>query len=367
MRKLYYQQLVMVALKNTLNFLGLRPIRNIIFYAPVEFHFQHLIPVINLLKNDTGVKIFVVKPRDFSESNKLENVVILEKNKFDKMYWRIHDVVVTTELHFIPPGFSIWKRIGMFHGAGPKKGYLERMTGKEFDFIFSPGPFVHNLELAILGRLKETKTKVIPVGLPSTDALMSVSSDQSGEKTKSKLTVLYAPSWHWDPSMISMDEKILNSLSLLKQVHVVIRPHPNLLNPDRNANVDWLGIINKYESPDFVLSKDEPINNLLAQADIILGDISSVMYEFLILDKPGILYVKDEVLKESIYFEAVKPLLEAYDRIDSGDKLEQALFSALSESDEKKESRRVLKESTFYNIGFSASIAAKEILKIAKK
>mgnify|MGYP003387660155 FL=1 len=365
MRKSYYQQLFIVALKNTLNFLGLRPVRNVVFFAPVEFHLQHLMPVVKELQRDTSIKIFIVKTIDFSESNNIENVVVLERAEFEKMYWKIHDVVVTTELDFIPYWFGSGKRIGMFHGAGPKKGYLERMTGKEFDFIFSPGPFIHNLELTILNRLKKTKTKVVPVGLPSVDLLVSSSNDRLGEKSRNKPTVLYAPSWHWDPKMISMDEEILKGLYLLEQVHVVIRPHPNLLNPSRNGNVDWVRIINKYKSLDFVLSRNEPINDLLIQADIIVGDISSVMYEFLVLDKPGILYVKEEVLEESIYSEAIKPLIEAYEHIDHAGELKNTLLAAFSETDIRQEHRQILKESTFYNIGSASSVAAKEISRIA--
>lgn len=356
----------MMALKRMLNFLGLRPVRNVVFFAPVEFHLQHLMPVVEVLRYDKSIRVFVVKTPGFTEGDFLENVILLEREEFEKMYWRIHDVVVTTELDFIPYWFGSGKRIGMFHGAGPKKGYLERMTGKEFEYIFSPGPFVHNLELKILDQLKDTKTKIVPVGLPSIDLLISSSTDNCGEKLKDKFTVLYAPSWHWDSNMVSMDEEILKSLSLLEHMHVVIRPHPNLLNPDRNDDIDWTSIINKYESLDFVLSKNEPINDLLIQADIIIGDISSVMYEFLVFDKPGILYVKDKVLEKSIYSEAVKPLVEAHEHIDCASKLKNALDTALSENDARKESRRILKESTFYNIGSAAVVAAKEISKIAK-
>jgi CDP-Glycerol:Poly(glycerophosphate) glycerophosphotransferase len=366
MRKSYYQQLLMLILKKILNFLGLRPVRNVVFFAPVEFHLQHLMPVVEVLRHDESVRVFVVKTPSFSETSALDNVVILERDEFEKMYWKIHDVVVTTELDFIPYWFGSGKRIGMFHGAGPKKGYLERMTGKEFDYIFSPGPFVHDVELAILGRLKEEKTKVIPVGLPSIDFLVSSLNNIPEKKPKEKPTVLYAPSWHWDPNMVSMDEEILQSLSLLEKVHVIIRPHPNLLIPSRNDNVDWTRIIKKYENVDFVLSRSEPINDLLIQSDIIVGDISSVMYEFLVFDKPGVLYVKDKILEASVYPEAIKPLIEAYERIDHAGELNNSLSTLLSGSDTRQGSRRALKESTFYNIGFSASIAAKEISKISR-
>lgn len=366
MRKSYYQQLLMVMLKKIFNFLRLRPVRNVVFFAPVNFHLQHLMPVVEVLRNDKNIQVFVVKTPDFSEVTPLENVVFLERETFEKMYWKIHDVVVTTELDFIPYWFGIGKRIGMFHGAGPKKGYLERMTGKEFDYIFSPGPFVHQLELSILGRRVGTKTEVIPIGLPSTDILANTLDGRCEKTSKKKPTVLYAPSWHWEQSMVSMDEEILKSLSLLEAVHVVIRPHPNLLNPSRNNNVDWGSIIEKYISVDFVLSKHESINELLIQADIIVGDVSSVMYEFLVFDKPGILYVKEETLEESIYAEAIKPLTDAYARIDDASSLEGLLSASLAGADVRREHRKLLKESTFYNIGFSASIAAKEIAKIAK-
>jgi len=357
----------MVVLKKILNILRLRPVRNVVFFAPVEFHLQHLVPVIEVLRHDESIRIFVVKTPGFSEAIPLENIILLERETFEKMYWKIHDVVVTTELGLIPYWFGVGSRIGMFHGAGPKKGYLERMTGKEFDYIFSPGPFIHQLELAILGRLAESKTEVIPIGLPSTDFLVSSIDKRDEKKPKEKPTVLYAPSWHWNPKMVSMDEEILKILSRLEKAHVIIRPHPNLLEPNQNDNVDWGCIIEKYKSVDFVLSKNESINELLIQADIIVGDVSSVMYEFLAFDKPGILYVKEETLEASIYAEAIKSLTDAYERIDDASALEGLLSASLSGADVRREHRKLLKESTFYNIGFSASIAAEEIAKIAKR
>lgn len=366
MRKSYYQQLLMVAVKKVLNYFGFRSIRNVVFFAPVDFHLQHLMPVVDMLRHDKGINVFVVKTPGFIEGASLENVVFLERETFERMYWKIYDVVVTTELDLIPYWFGVGKRIGMFHGAGPKKGYLERMTGKEFDYIFSPGPFVHQQELTILGRLKGAKTEVIPVGLPSTDILVKTLGNRCKKVTKKKPIVLYAPTWHWDQNMVSIDEEILKNLSLLDMVHVIVKPHPNLLNPNRNDNVDWESIIRKYESDNFVLSKNEPINDLLIDTDIIVGDISSVMYEFLIFDKPGILYIKEEILEKVIYSEAIEPLTNAYELIDDACSLESALSNALSGVDIRQGCRQRLKESTFYNIGFSASIAAEEIVKIAK-
>ena len=365
-KKVYCQQMFMSIFKNVLNFIGLRSVRSVVFIAPVDFHLQHLMPVIEKLCQNKSISIFIVVGEGQPRPAYIKNIFVIDQEEFHKMYWKIHDVVVTTEFDCIPYWYLSGNRIAMFHGAGPKKGYLERLTGKEFDFIFSPGPFIYNLEINILKKIKASKTKVIPVGLPSIDRLASIAGESRENKLKNTTKILYAPSWHWDPSLISMDEEILKALSLLDNVHVMVRPHPNLLKTSHGGNTDWASVIGQYEGLNFVLSSNEPINDLLAQADVILGDISSVMYEYLVLDKPGILYVRDETLRDSIYSNSIQPLIDAYIRIDSAKELPKALACALADVEEKKTSRQRLKDDTFFNIGEASRVAANEIEKIAK-
>ncbi len=360
------QQSFLGGIRTALNFSGIRKTRTVVFSTRDDFHMEHLLPVIQELHSCAGVSILIVHASTISKPKNIENITLLSEQEFFSARWRFFDAIVATDYDGFPWWFRSGNRISVAHGTGPKSGYLDDIPRENIDYVFSPGPLLFNEQIRIIGNSKDCRTVVEKTGLPVTDSFSAINNTENAETVSSakKSTVLYAPSWSQNPDMVSMDVEILNNLASLDACRVIIRPHPNLLIPDICGGMDWKTILSGLEENGCELSLSGSVYELLPQSDLIIGDISSLMYEFLVLDRPGILYVKDIVLENSIIEEARKPLLNAFHRIKSASELGELVEKLLHLSDPKSSHREKLIQSAFYNIGCAAEVSAQRISEI---
>lgn len=98
--------------------------------------------------------------------------------------------------------------------------------------------------------------------------------------------ILFAPTWEdaEDSSSLFAAASILIE-NLPKPYRLIIKPHPNLFR-QQEAKLLWL--MGKYEHLPHVLFIENfpPIYPLIHQADIYIGDMSSVGYDFLSYNRP---------------------------------------------------------------------------------
>ncbi len=101
---------------------------------------------------------------------------------------------------------------------------------------------------------------------------------------QAKRTILYAPTWQdYERSTSFYDAMPHLATTLPPDTNLIVKPHPNLLKDDLA-----LELIEQHSShPNIHFIRDfPPIFPLLNIADIYLGDMSSIGYDFLIFDRP---------------------------------------------------------------------------------
>ncbi|PTQ79165.1 CDP-glycerol glycerophosphotransferase (TagB/SpsB family) [Nitrosospira multiformis] len=279
------------------NRIARRKKKKILFDCPYDFHYSHLQPLIESLSRHSEFDITVVKTDDFSQT-KLEGVKYIDTDTLQQEIFAVYDIYFTTEFDILPWWFTGVTRIFFLHGVGPKVSYFASEKLRVFDVVLAPGPYVESKQRAFLKK----DAVLYPAGLPVTDRYFLPGEQSLPAYIKfeeKKNIILYAPSWSSNPGQVSIDLDILHALSSQTTCNVIIRPHPNLLVPELCAGIKWKEVIEEILSKNRRIflhaGRGTSVYEVLGCVDILLGDISSVVYEFLALDRPIILYLKEGV------------------------------------------------------------------------
>lgn len=210
----------------------------------------------------------------FKQSNYTSNIDELIKFQSDIIYVPGNDV----------PHFLRGLKVQIFHGlAGEKKGHFR--IRDYFDLYLTQGPYFTN-------RFKELSNKhknfdVIETGWCKLDNLYNISDSTLKEKetllTQYKVNniVLYAPTF--SPSLTS-GEKLVNTIDKLSKnedILVIIKFHDKM---DKQLKE----LYEKIDNKNLIISNEKDITKLLQISDLMISDTSSVVYEFILLNKPVI-------------------------------------------------------------------------------
>lgn len=176
----------------------------------------------------------------------------------------------------------------VFHGlAGEKKGHFR--IRHYFDLYLTQGPYFTK-------RFNELKIKhgnfdVIETGWPKLDVFHTEKDSYVSEKkallkthNASKI-ILYAPTF--SPSLTSVSELFEDIENLaIETNHLILFKFHDLMH------IKWIEaykeLADKYDNIIFI--KEKNIIKFLILADLLISDTSSVIYEFLLLNKPAISY-----------------------------------------------------------------------------
>lgn len=140
------------------------------------------------------------------------------------------------------------------------------------------------------------KAEILKTGSPSYDYIITnknnielINSLKNKYNIKDELVVLYAPTFRDDNSTtgyIKNFDTIIKSFNEIskRNIKIIVRFHPNVQKLD-------LGI--KYNNQIVKSDTTQDIKELSLISDFLISDYSSVMYDFLLLDKPVFRYVND--------------------------------------------------------------------------
>jgi CDP-glycerol glycerophosphotransferase (TagB/SpsB family) len=209
--------------------------------------------------------------KDMMHSNSLE---ILKDFKADAIFVPGNDV----------PYWLSGVKVQIFHGlAGEKKGHFR--IRDYFDLYLTQGPyFTERFEKLAL---EHKNFSVIETGWSKLDYLFTVSDETKKKKEQllakydAKHIVLYAPTFSPSLTSATVLKDVIKRLSSHKEILFMIKFHDKMDKETINAYKE-MNISN------ILIVEDSDITESLHIADLMLSDTSSVVYEFIFLDKPVI-------------------------------------------------------------------------------
>lgn len=176
-------------------------------------------------------------------------------------------------------------KVQIFHGlAGEKKGHFR--IRDYFDLYLTPGPYFTERFQALANR--HQNFHVTQTGWSKLDPLFQTPHHILETKRRlldahnAKHLILYAPTF--SPSLTSAPILVETIKQLANQDDTLI-----LIKFHDKMKPEWRTL---YEglSSDILIQEEQDITPLLQMADLMISDTSSVVYEFLLLDKPVITY-----------------------------------------------------------------------------
>jgi CDP-glycerol glycerophosphotransferase (TagB/SpsB family) len=226
--------------------------------------------------------------------NNTPDVIILPRTEVHRL-----EGVLIFLANTIVPGQKYTRAITLFHEHGTSdkmyEGDKEAARAKlgQYDYILLSGPKNHHRLMEI--GLDPQSSALIPVGAlrfddwsagryRREDALRAL-----GVRDTRRKNILYAPTWRFgDGTFRQLAWTLIKTLT--KEYNLILRPHYH----DRRFGLllYWwartLGYRHLYYSdPEDIQRQDTYV--AFAASDLLLTDMSSVMYEYLITQKPVIL------------------------------------------------------------------------------
>ena len=266
----------------------------VVFYSPASFQARHLYPVVQYMIEHTPWEIFLIG--DFDNKFNCANFTRL---RYFPLYKNI-DIYISTEL--ISPWWFDGKKIFFGHGIGPKMEYQERYNSSDFDVSFSPCMPAYNAHSDSEHSGKES----YKIGLPVLDLYINKKVKLKKEEIcdllgidVNKPILVYAPSWNYRSDLNSDFGLIIGRLKKCDCFTLVVSPHPNLLDGEKS------NVAHHFFQEGVVCNSMVCTLDVCAVADVVISDISSVMYESIALKK---LVVFDGNKKAYVEYGAIKVL-----------------------------------------------------------
>jgi hypothetical protein len=220
---------------------------------------------------------------------------ILEKFPYQDQRFtsKIEDLVrFNSDAIFVPgnevPHYLRGVKTQVFHGlAGEKKGHFR--IRNYFDLYLTQGPYFTRWFSKAASKHKDFS--VVETGWPKLDVygkeLHKYDSDKVTllKKSKAKKIILYAPTF--SPSLTSASHLLtqIEELAKSKEYLIVIKFH-DLMAEDLIDSYKKLSM--RFKNVLFI--EERNIIKYLLIADLMISDTSSVVYEFLLLNKPVITF-----------------------------------------------------------------------------
>ena len=257
-------------------------------------------------------------------------------------------------------------RINFFHGVAGKYD-LDNPSGLPMGFeYYDRVAFINRDRMRrYLNAGVVTPRQAALVGYPKLDRLASGRVD--GKAIAASLgfdserpTALYAPTYSTASSLHVAGESIVRSLAA-RGFNVVVKLHDRSLDADRRytGGIDWRERMRTLEQARTIRYVEGPdASPLLAAADVMVTDHSSVGFEYLVLDRPLIVFDVPGLIEAArINPEKVALLRRAATVVDTVDDLAAAATRELANAGRLSDARRRVAAEMFFEPGSATARA----------
>ena len=335
--------------------------------------YQTIIEALKARSDQFEIHFSILPHPHFSLKSTLELATYLEKRYqiprsnirfFWQDVWNAFDILICTDVYARFP-LRVQKKYLLKHGPGVNlrsiKAYLWRKSVFDFDVTFLNGELDYLMIKSACGR-KIEKANLEILGYPFTDLLFEKSNENeypiSFGTQSDKLTILFAPSWSGLKLMKNYGADYFEQMiSLLKKmdVNIIVKLHACSFNK-MMSGMDWKRKLETIPAmPN--LRIDYNIDDIPAMkySDVLITDISSRAFSFMLLDKPVIYHYAGERYRDEQdqnRFNLIRSALLVANQIDDI----ATILTDLTNKKIKLQDNRKIKDLCFANPGKATQV-----------
>ncbi len=355
--------------------LSVRP--RVLFVLSDGYGFACQAPVIRALLNYGNVVVRTISDRG-QGVGEIEFACNADRSLYESLSmptkWarlkKWHMVVDTHMNSFYPARSAL--RAYMHHGPG--FGIMGNKTAiiEQCDIFFGLSETEHDWFERLNPGIFREKRRFIPVGFPKNDSLYRGEYDRRAILDQYGLsdrkTILITSHWQEQSTLRRVKHEAFRVLAAaFPDINVIQTGHPWLWQANRKVPKAWqeelLAGIEEVEArhPNARFIKTGDVESLLAIADLLVGDYSSVMTTYSLLDRP-IVFFNDPEFEFSIP-NLKQVFIDASYSFSDVDTLVQACRTAFSDPASRSTGRANMRRTFYANEGHSAEYMAKMIRK----
>lgn len=272
-----------------------------------------------------------------------------------------------------PPLWRGVPRVLLFHGVAGKYGRVydaPTSSMRAWDRLF----FINRRRLdnfVKAGAIDGDSAAARLVGYPKLDKLVdgtlrrNAVLDTMGIPHDAR-TILYAPTWTAHSSLNTMGEALVRRL-VSDGYTVIVKLHDRSRDPRvvNSGGVDWPARIARILGDRGILATHADATPLLAAADVLVTDHSSVGFEYLLTDRPVVRVHLPELLASAdIHSDYVSLLRDASHSVSTVDEAAQAVALALASPGALSVERARVAKELFHRPGTAAARAVAELYEL---
>jgi hypothetical protein len=336
--------------------------RRVLVDARTAMNFGILAPVFERLQRDPRIEVLFTadRPDEVAAAARAADVRA-RIHRRRAMAWRRIDVCLTADPWDPIPLRRCRRRANFFHGMAGKydldaPGHLPIGFG-----IYDRVAFINADRMRrYLDQKVVARGAAVLVGYPKVDALVNGRYDAAAVHAQLQLemhrrTAIYAPTWSPASSLHLAGEAIVISL-IDAGFNVIVKLHDRSLDlsqPKFSGGIDWRERFARMHVPGriaFVETADS--SPLLAASDVMVTDHSSIGFEFLLLDRPLIVFDAPDLASVArINPEKIALLRSAATVVSSADEVGPAALVEVAHPERHAAARHGVTHDMFYEPG----------------
>ncbi len=219
---------------------------------------------------------------------------------FWRTLWRRYDAMVCADVYARFPLRRGLRRILLRHGPGVNRRHVTRRPFRKtvFDFDLALVAGEHDREVLSAAASERATTRIIASGQPFLDRLGESAigrADYLGDLGLDPRlpTVLFAPSWSGLRELPERGVPYWNAVveALLRlDANVIVKLHDCSYHPSMAGGIDWRAKLAAVAASRLAIDGAVDDVPALEHVDVLVTDVSSRAFNFMLLDKPVVLW-----------------------------------------------------------------------------